>query len=341
MIRLLYLFLFIALISCSHEQAKDEAITPKDDSLAKILNDPELKAINTKLLEQPENADLYHQRAIVYFHLKEFQPAVNDSKRAIRIDSTKAEYYNTLVDVYFSQNNTRLAKELLEIIEKKFPENTDALLKLAELYWLVRQYQKAIDYVNKALKIDEHIARGYYIKGGIYRESGDTTRAVSSLETATEQDNDFVDAYYDLGVIFSARRNPVGLQYFDNVLRIDPKHEDARYGRAKLLQDLGKIQEAIAEYESILKSDEKCARCHYNLGAIMLEIVKDNKSAVSHFTEAIRIEPANPQTYFARGYTYTKMKDIESAKADYKMCLKLAPDFEPALQGLNTLEGTK
>jgi len=125
------------------------------------------------------------------------------------------------------------------------------------------------------------------------------------------------------------------------VLRVKPEHEDARYGRAKLLQDLGRTNEAITEYETMLKTNAACDRCHYNLGAIMLEMKGDNAEAVKHFTEAIRIEPSNPQSYFARAYAYARMNDRESAKADYQMCLKLAPGFEPAVQGLNELEGKK
>ena len=110
--------------------------------------------------------------------------SINDSKRAIRMDSVNVKYYHTLVDVYFSQNSTRLAKELLEIMEKKFPEDPEALLKLAELYYLVMKYKEAIAYVNKALKMDESLAKGYYIKGNIYRESGDTARANRSAASA-------------------------------------------------------------------------------------------------------------------------------------------------------------
>src|SRR5690606_18431857 len=146
-----------------------------------------------------------------------------------------------------------------------FPENTEALLKLSELYFLVQDYQQAIDYVNKALKIDETIAKGYYIKGSIYRESGDTGRAISSLETATEQNNQYIDAFYDLGVIYSARRNPVAMDYYNTVLRLDPAHEAAGYAKAKFLQDFGKYDEAIALYGELVKQHPDCQHCYYNL----------------------------------------------------------------------------
>jgi len=334
----LFLFILIALGSCknnSSEELKTE--TSINDSLSIKLNSPELKAVNAELLDNPNSAELYDKRANIYISLKQLNEAVNDAKRAIKLDSTKADFYMTLVDAYYTQNNTRLAKELLEIIQKKFPENVDALLKLAEIYYIVKQYQKGIDYVNKALKINERLAKAYYLKGSIYRESGDTARAVSSLETAIEQDTKFENAYIDIALMYAARKNPIALEYYNNALKINPNNDNTIYARAKLLQDIGKIDEAIIEYKSILTKNKNCENCYYNLGAIYLEIKKDNKIALENFTNAIALNPNSAQAYFARGYTYSKLKDKASAKADYNMCLKIQPNFESAIQALNEL----
>lgn len=334
----LFLFILIALGSCknnSNEELKTE--TSINDSLSIKLNSPELKAVNAELLDNPNSAQLYDKRANIYITLKQLNEAVNDAKRAIKLDSAKAGFYMTLVDAYYTQNNTRLAKELLEIIQKKFPENVDALLKLAEIYYIVKQYQKGIDYVNKALKINERLAKAYYLKGSIYRESGDTARAVSSLETAIEQDTKFENAYIDIALMYAARKNPIALEYYNNALKINPYNDNTIYARAKLLQDIGKIDEAIIEYKSILTKNKNCENCYYNLGAIYLEIKKDNKIALENFTNAIALNPNSAQAYFARGYTYSKLKDKASAKADYNMCLKIQPNFESAIQALNEL----
>lgn len=336
-------FLFVLLCAiclASCRQAEDQDLqtqNQKADSLSIALNSPELKAVNAELLKNPDKADLYHKRSQVYFTLKQFNEAVNDSKRAIRMDSTKGEYYMGLVDVYFSQNNTRFAKELLEITVKRFPENVEALLKLSELYFLVKQYQKGIDFANKALKVDENLAKAYYLKGSIYRESGDTSKAISSLETAIEQDNRFEDAFYDLGVLYAAKKNPLALEYYNNALKINPSGLDALYARAKLLQDLGKIDEALTEYQAMVKLHGDCENCYYNMGAITLEIKKDPKQALSYFTKAIELNPNYLEAYFARGYTYSLLKDKISAKADYNLCLKLQPNYEPAVEALNNL----
>jgi len=327
----------LVVFSCNTGAKDEETGIKKADSLSIKLNAPELKAVNAELLKDPSNASLYNKRALVYYKLREFPEAENDAKRAIKIDSTQPTYYLTLVDVYFSQEKSRNSKELLEITAKKFPDNIESLLKLAELYLLVKRYQEGIEYVNKALKINENIARAYFIKGNIYRETGDTGRAISSLETAVEQDNKYLDAFFDLGFLYAARKNPIALDYYNNVLRLDPANEAASFAKAKLLQDLSKTDEALKLYDAILAVNKDCDRCHYNKGAIYLQIKKDPKKAVEEFTRAIEINPNYVEAYFARGFTYSTLKDKESAKADYNMCLKIQPNFDDAIEELNNL----
>ena len=125
------------------------------------------------------------------------------------------------------------------------------------------------------------------------------------------------------------------MEYYNNVLRIDPAHPQAMYAKAKLLQDLGKTEEALQEYDHILSRNKNCDNCHYNIGAIYLEVKKDAKKALEAFTKAIEINPNYVEAYFARGYTYSKLKEKEKAISDYRMCLKIQPNYDAAIEELN------
>ncbi len=332
--------LSLSFFSCSQKGPDANELqqqNQRSDSLSIQLNSPELKAVNKELVQDPNNADLYNKRARIYISLKQYQEALRDTKLAVKIDSTIADYYLTMVDVYFVMNNTRLTKETLLSMERKFPENAKASLKLAELYFLVKQYQDAITYINKALRIDENQAEAYHLKGNVYLETRDTNKAISSFQTAIEQDNKYVDAYYDLGMLNAARKNPVAFDYYAAALKINPAHEQTLYAKAKLLQDLEKYDEAISEYNAVLLKFSSCEQCYYNLGAIYLNVKKEYEKAVESFSNAINLNPNYLEAYFARGYTYTRLNKINSARADYNMCLKLQPDYELAIQGLNAL----
>lgn len=306
------------------------------DSITAIINSPELKALNKKILDNPNDAHLYYERAKVFLQLKQLEEAINDAKRSLRIDSTKAEFYITEADIFFAANQTRNAKDVLESIVRKFPENTEGLLKLGELFYYVKQYENAFAAINKALKIDENLAKGYYLKGSIYKETGDTAKAISSLETAIDQDNKNYGAFLYLGMIYGARKNTIALEYYDNAIRINPTIE-AFYAKAKLFQDMEKFDESIALYEQILKQDPLHEFSLYNLGAIQLEVKKDPSKAIDYFSQAINANPKYAEAYYARGVCYEELKEKKNAYEDYTTCLKLKPNYDPAVDALNGL----
>lgn len=326
----------IILISCKDNVVTEEE-KEKADSLSIKLNSPELKSLNAQLLINPSDPNLYVKRSKLYIQYKQFEEAIGDAKRAIRLDSTQAEYFIALADVYFAQNKTRQTKEILERSVIKFPESAEALMKLSELYFIVKQYQQAIENINKALRINENIARAYYLKGSIYRESGDTARAISSLETAIEQDNKFTDAYYDLGVIYAARKNQLAFDYYANATRSDPGYIEAYYAKAKLLQDIGKYDEAINAYTNLISRNKMYFQAYYNIGAIYLDAKRNYPKAIEYLTKTIEINNQFPPAYFARGYAFTKIGEKQKAVDDYKNCLRLDPDYSDATIGLRQL----
>jgi tetratricopeptide (TPR) repeat protein len=326
-----------SLFSCNSKEAGADENTYKTDSLLKIINSPELAALNKKILDNPEEANLYNERAKIYLQFKQFDEAINDSKRSLRMDSSNAGFYLTEADIFFASNETRNAKDVLEKVVKKFPENTEGLLKLGELYYFVKQYENAFAKINQALKVNQNLAKAYYLKGSIYREIGDTGKAISSLETTIEQDNKNYGAFLDLGIIYAAKKNPLAFQYYDNALSINPSSNDVLYAKAKLFQDLEKINDAVLIYNKILKNNPAHLFSLYNLGAIEYSMNKNPKKAIDYFSTAINADAKYTEAYFARAVCYQELNENENASADYKMCLQLKPNYAPAIDGLNSV----
>lgn len=326
------------LSSCKTGTDSETKTEAKNDSIIEKINSPELKALNKKILDDPNNASLYNERAQLYIKLKQLDLAIGDAIRALKIDTTKAEFYITFADVNFALNKTRIAKETLEKTVKKFPENTEGLLKLGELFFLVRQYDNALTYINKALKLDENIAKAYYLKGSVFKEMGDTTKAISSMQTAIEQDNRYFDAFLDIGMLYAARNNAMAFEYYNNALRLRPTDNNVLYAKAKLMQDLNRIEDAELLYDKLLKINPNNEQVLYNLGAIALDKKKDAVKAIDYFSKAITVAPNYIEAYFARGVCYELLKDVNNAKADYKMCMQITPNYELAIEALNALD---
>ena len=327
------------LTSCGHKPT-DEVDAGLNDSInAKYRDNPDLQAINKKILANASVDSLYRQRANIYIKLQDYDLALGDAVRALKLDSTTSKNYLLITDIYYVTNQTRKAKETLERCLKYLPKDKTALLKMAELFFYVKSYQESLNMINRALAEDQYMSKAYFLKGMNYMEIGDTAKAVNSMLTAVEQDNNYYTAYIQLALLHYFKKSPQCLQFYDEALRISPKSTEALYGKGKYLQDIGKVKEAKEFYKQIITIDPAYKTALYNLGAIALGNEKNPTEAKKYFSDALNADPKYTEAYFARGVCFEELKDKKNATADYKMALQITPNYEPAISALNKLDG--
>ncbi|MEO8759533.1 MAG: tetratricopeptide repeat protein [Bacteroidia bacterium] len=338
-----FLLPFVAILffitSCTNSAKQTENTNiVKKDTLSDEIHSVELKNANNLLKENPNNPHLYYQRGKIYLGFKDFDAAIADANRSLKIDSlTNDSFYLLLADAAFYSGQTRLSKETLERCIANLPNSTQGYLKLAELYFYVKKYQESITNINSALKINPTLAKGYFIKGMCYKESRDSALALSSLQTACEQDDKYYDAFVETGRLLAAKRNPLCIEYFNKALKINPSSSETVYFVAKFYQDNKRIPQAVDAYNKLLTLDKKNKNALYNLGAINYTYLKDLDKAKTYFTQAIDADPEYADAYLARGICFEEMKNFADAEADYKMALQNKPNYELAVTRLNNL----
>ena len=319
--------------SCGDNKKAEKEI--KTDSVKSEIP-AELKAINEKLLKSPNDPELYNQRAKYFVGLQAYNDALTDMTRAINMDSSKADYYLTISNIYFAVNRSGEAKKALEKCISLEPENTEAILKLAELYLYVRKNEKSIELINQALRKDKYNAKAYFLKGMNFKEMKDTARAISSMNTAVEQDQQYYNAYMQLGLLTAAQGNKVAVEYYKNALRIQPKSSEAWYDLGKFYQDIKDYDNAIGTYTTLLTFENNLSAL-YNMGVIHLVGLKQYSKALEYFTAAINVDPKYVEAYYGRGLCYRSMNDPKKAAAEFQTCLSLNPDYAPAKVALGKM----
>lgn len=330
--------LLIFTTSCTNAVKETENNTETKDTLNAEVNSAELKKLNEMLKADPNNSSLYYRRGKAYLAFKDLDAAIEDANRALKIDSLKTDsFYILLTDASFTAGKTRQAKEALERCIKNIPTSTKAYLKLAEMYFYVKKYQESINNINSALKLDPTIALGYFLKGMCYKESGDTALAVSSMQTACEQDDKYYDAFVELGNLYAAKKSALCIEYFNNALRINPKSTEVIYFVGKFYQDTKRIPQAVDAYNKLLSVDKKNKHALYNLGAINYTYLKNLEKAKEYFTRAIDADADYAEAYLARGICFEDLKELTDAEADYKMAVQAKTNFDPAIEHLNNL----
>ncbi len=301
-------------------------------------NTARLEALNMQIAEDAENPDLYNLRAKIFLGDQQFDKALKDINNAISLDNKKADFYITLSDIYLLMGQPQNSRDALMKAIVINPQEQEALLKLAKLYLIVKDYKNSFTTVKHLLSIDNGNASAYYTRAIGLLEQGDTLRAVDDLLQAVDKNQEFYDAYVQLGELYSIKKDPMAALYLKNALNLRPQSREALYMLGLFYQESGQYEKAISTYQEVTKVDTAFREAPYNIGYIHLVYLKDFSGAITYFTESLKKDPGYYQAYFNRGYAYELSGDYKKAFDDYKKSLKIKVNYDKAVEGLNRLD---
>lgn len=310
-----------------------------EDSLIMIEKlTPEIEMLSQQIKGDPGNPGLFFNRANAYFAYGNLKFAFQDYEKAYTMDSLNASFALGLSDCLFEMSNADRSIEILERFIAHSPENIDVLNALALDYFLLPKpkYVLALETYNKVLKLDIQNADAYFYKGLIFKETGDTAKAISSFQTCTEVDPDYYDAFMQLGILYAAKKDPIAIKYYNNAIAVNDTSKEAEYGIAKYFQDAGDLGNAIAYYRNIIIDDPQDADALYNLATIYFGIDSIQK-AYSYFDLCIKQSPAKAIAYYGKGLCAEQLKKMDEAISNYKQAVNLDPELTDATERLKEL----
>jgi tetratricopeptide (TPR) repeat protein/SAM-dependent methyltransferase len=105
-----------------------------------------------------------------------------------------------------------------------------------------------------------------------------------------------------------------------------------------VLEEQGRIAEAMARYDAAIQSDPRCARAHLNRGNILLASSRTD-AARSAYERAITCDPNYAAAHFNLGNLNFQAGEFEHALGNYRVATGVKPDFADAFVAMaNTLD---
>jgi len=326
----------ILLLGCDlrHTPPDAEAIatpTPVDSTALRLAE------LDRRIVDRPSDAGLYADRARLYQLMDSSRRAIRDWERALELDSSNAGFHKELGSLYYTTTLIDRAREQFQQATALAPEDPEAKLRLAEIELVRRDHLVAMKLVNEALRIDPNLAHGYYLKGWIHKELGDTALAISSLRTSIEQDPRYYEAFVQLGILHAAKRDHLAREYYKSALALKPKNVEAWYNLGMYYQESGQDSLALDTYARMAELDSMNPLAPYNIGFIRMEYLGATRAAVKDFTKALDLNTNYYQAWYNRGVALERLGALDSAAADYQVALAIQPDFDLAAEGLQRL----
>lgn len=326
----LLLFLFS---SCNPGSENRNTQVAGNDSITDTLS-----LLSNAIIAQPQQIEPYLERALYYAHKNMQNEALADINAAMDIREDVASVYIALSEVYLYGGKTQRALDALKKAVELEPDNAQVDVASAKVYLAMQDYNKTFASLRTALAKNPENAEAFFISGLANEEMGDTIKAIDSYQSAVARNNKHYDALKQLGILFSIKRDPLGIDYLRNASTLRPKSAEPLYVLGMHYQENGEPDKALSVYQEIIQIDSTYKLAHYNTGYVYLVYKEEYDKAADAFSRALYIDPEYADALYNRGLARELMGDITSARSDYEQVLRMRVNDDKAVQGLNRLD---
>lgn len=133
-----------------------------------------------------------------------------------------------------------------------------SLIKLFQKNKDKKYLDKAVYYLDMALKCNPHIASSYDSKGTALRKAGKIEKALEVYKQALEVDPEWANSYNNIGVCYRMKEDyENAMELSRKALKIRPNHAEAHFNIGKVYYLQGRKKEALEYYEIAKKQNEQ------------------------------------------------------------------------------------
>jgi tetratricopeptide (TPR) repeat protein len=215
------------------------------------------------------------------------------------------------------------------------------LLDLARCLHRLERYDKAVEHLLQAIRLDSGNSVLYDQLGYAYRLSGNLGKSIEMHTEAMQKDQDHPGYPYGRGLArLEQEEFDLAERDFLLSLKLDPKFRmahlglfDVHIGRAEALKDPSRWSEhgrkAVAALKEYLKDKTPGSTDMLRMGRAQF-FSGDVKSARDSFTRAIKLNDQNALAYYHRARCHVAEGNPDEAASDFSDSIDRNPDYAEA-----------
>ena len=243
----------------------------------KLIEADEL--LNELYLLEPNNEEVYIQKANIYSKKDEHHKAVELLGNALEITDDDADIYSLIGMEYLFLEDFQNAKynfmKCLEVDEDDYA----ALYNVIYCFDFLGQHEEAIDYLNMFLNNNPYCEVAWHQVGKQYFDLKQYEKALAAYDFAIISDDTFIGAYFEKG---------------------------------KVLEKLGRYNEAIENYQITLGLDDPTSFAYLRMGKCYLKLHCDDL-ALQYFSKTVHEDPLLDKGWIAITDFHIKKMDYQNA----------------------------
>ncbi|WP_345114716.1 tetratricopeptide repeat protein [Hymenobacter algoricola] len=275
-------------------------------NLQTVQSGPKIQAqeLDGAIGRQPGNATLYARRAA--FRLDAGQPAaaLQDIDRAIALDDAPGEYYFTKARALRTQGRLQATLSAAQEASRHGFSSPELNLLVGEANLAARNYEAALDHLDRTLQQEPDHAAALFYKGIAYVSLADTVQALDYLRASFSRDPRQPETLHQLAFLSNAYRLPAeAARYSARGLRLAPAYGPLWYDHGRQFELQSQPDSALRYYARAVQLDSTIYRADYRL-ALNAYKLRRYATALPHLQRALRRAPrlANARQMLAESY---------------------------------------
>jgi tetratricopeptide (TPR) repeat protein len=203
---------------------------------------------------EPRNFEAQYNLAFAYMQAERYDKAVTEFKKALGMEPRNAECWANIGFVYERQGKTNMAADAIAHSVELNPNNVEARINLAGMYENANAWDKAIAQYEAAIRTDGSRGDAYCGVARCMTDKGNVAGAKKYLTEAIAHDANNAEAHWLLGnIAWKKESKPAeALKEYQISIRLDPNSQVFYENLAKLQEEMGEKEDAIATWKKFL-----------------------------------------------------------------------------------------
>ena len=280
-----------------------------------------IESLRRAVRDDPECAELHVQLGTMLAATERFDEAELRFTQALTIDREQTEALISLALCCGARGAASEAVSYLQRAQARRPHDARIGLLLAEAAKAMQQQGLAVRVRANIAEVDESKDR----------------RGIEELSRLIEADPDFVDAFLSIpaGEV-DERVFAMLLSTLEVALERQPEHAELHFHCGRILDRLGRRDDAIGANERAVEIDPTFTRALIELGKLYRETDR-TEDATTRFEQAIVAGAEFADVYYLLGNLYRDQGQVGRARSAYRRALAINNRYEAAQQALAAL----
>ena len=202
--------------------------------------------------QDPANHEIKRLCAMMHALVQNYGRALELLHQIRNPDKENADVLFNIAVCERELKNFKSAEQYFKIYTDSFPNSPDGWASLAECKFQLNEFNEGIRLADRAIKLDSSSLPAWTVRGNCQKSIGQFEEALASYKKA-HQIQPTAESHFNAGLIFVEINKPSeAMESFNQAIKLAPNLAKLRVTRGDTFNNLGKMQEAVADYKVAL-----------------------------------------------------------------------------------------